>query len=134
MYEEKWWVACVIQVDEDDNTEVNFLHPQGPSQSFRYPTIPNTLTIAVESALLKVDPRSTRRDAYTLSRKESRAATEKLRLKLTQRIYYACTCTYTIHHTPSNTVYKKLVYTVTSMVYLLIPSMSQKIILDTKPY
>ena len=85
MYEEKWCVACVIQVYEDDNTvKVNFLHPQGPSRSFSYQTIPNTLTIPVESVLLKVDPRSTRRDAYTLSRKESRAATEKLRLKLTK--------------------------------------------------
>ena len=85
MYEGKWWVERVIQVYEDGNTvKVNFLHPQGPSRSFRYPAIPNTLNIPVESVLLKVDPRSTRRDAYTLSRKESRAATEKLRLKLTK--------------------------------------------------
>ena len=75
---------CYIQVDEDDNAvKVNFLHPQGPSRSFRYSAIPNTLTISVESVSLKVDPRSTRRDTYTLSRKESRSATEKLRLKLT---------------------------------------------------
>ena len=34
MYEEKWWVTCVIDVDEDDNAvKVNFLHPQGPLRS-----------------------------------------------------------------------------------------------------
>ena len=60
----KIWVARVIQVDEDDNTmNVYLLHPQGPSRSFRYPAIPNTLTIPVESIVLKIDPRSTRRDA-----------------------------------------------------------------------
>ena len=85
MYEEKWWVTCVIDVDEDDNAvKVNFLHPQGPSRSFRYPAAPNILTISAESVLLKVDPRSTKTDTYTLTRKDSRSATEKLRLKLTK--------------------------------------------------
>ena len=81
MYEDKWWVACVLQVDEDNNTvTVNFLHPQGPSGSFRYPVTPDVLTIPAETILMKVDPRCTKRETYTLSGKES--AGEKLRLKL----------------------------------------------------
>ena len=68
MYEDKWWVACVLQVDEDNNTvTVNFLHPQGPSQSFRYPVTPDVLTIPAETVLMKVDPRCTKRETYTLS-------------------------------------------------------------------
>ena len=41
VHEDKWWVVCVLQVSEDSNTvTVNFLHPQRPSQPFRYPTAP----------------------------------------------------------------------------------------------
>ena len=83
MYKDKWWVACVLQVDEDNNTvTVNFLHPQGPSRSFRYPITPDVLIIPAESILMKVDPRCTKRETYTLSGKESKSAGEKLRLKL----------------------------------------------------
>ena len=82
MYEKEWWVACVLQLDEDESAvKVNFLHPQGPSRSFRFPDI---LTVPIESILIKIDPKCTRRGTYTLSRKESRSAGEKLRQKLTE--------------------------------------------------
>ena len=61
--------------------KVNFLYPQGPSQSFRFPATPDILTVPAENILMKIDPKCTR-GAYTLPRKESRNAGEKLGLKL----------------------------------------------------
>ena len=85
VYEKEWWVACVLQLDEDKSAvKVNFLHPQGPSRSFRFPSTPDILTVPIESILIKIDPKCTRRGTYTLSRKESRSAGEKLRQKLTE--------------------------------------------------
>ena len=61
MYEKEWWVACVLQLDEDESAvKVNFLHPQGPSRSFRFPATPGILTVPIESILIKIDPKYTR--------------------------------------------------------------------------
>ena len=85
MYEKEWWAACVLQLDEDESAvKVSFLHPQGPSHSFRFPATPDILTVPIESILIKIDPKCTRRGTYTLSRKESRSTGEKLRQKLTE--------------------------------------------------
>ncbi len=78
VYDDQWWVACTIQVDED-NVKVTFLHPQGPSRSFRYPSRPDILTIPIAEVLTKVDPR-TRGRTYSLTQEESKLATEKLNL------------------------------------------------------
>lgn len=33
-----WWLACVIEViQEDSQVELTFLHPHGPSSSYKYP-------------------------------------------------------------------------------------------------
>ena len=78
-------MACVLQLDEDDSVvKVNFLHPQEPSHSFRFPATPDILTVPIESIVIKIDPKCTRGGTYTLSKKESRSAGEKLRQKLTE--------------------------------------------------
>ena len=70
-YNGKWWLACVLQVS-DDNEEVcvSFLHPHGPSRSFKYPVRADILTISVEDVLISVDPRTTRGSTYTLTQRE----------------------------------------------------------------
>ncbi len=46
VYDEKWWVACVLQVDEySEQVSVSFLHPHGPSRSFKYPARLDILNI-----------------------------------------------------------------------------------------
>ena len=79
--DEEWWVACVLQVSEDsEQVCVSFLHPHGPSRSFKYPARPDILTIPVEDVLTSVDPRTARGRTYTLTQREMQAATEKLNL------------------------------------------------------
>ena len=41
VYQNQWWVACTIQLDEE-NIKVSFLHPHGPSRSFRNPSTPES--------------------------------------------------------------------------------------------
>ena len=81
VYDKEWWVGCVLQVDEDsEQVNVSFLHPHGPSRSFKYPAKPDILNISVRDVLTRVDPRTARGRTYTLTQKETRAATEKLNL------------------------------------------------------
>ena len=45
-YNDDWWLACVLQVDEDsEEISASLLHPHGPSRSFRYPPSPDILNI-----------------------------------------------------------------------------------------
>ena len=57
---------------------VSFLHPHGPSRSFKYPSTPdNILTLQTSNILTKVSPKSTSH-VYTVTQKEKKAATVKL--------------------------------------------------------
>ena len=79
-YDDDWWLACVLRLNEDsEEVSVSFLHPQGPSRSFKYPPTPDVLNIPVGDVLTLVDPRTAKGRTYTLTQKASRAATEKLR-------------------------------------------------------
>ena len=79
-YGGQWWVACVLQLDADNNeVRVTFLHPHGPSRSFKYPHIQDILSIPMSDILTTVDPRTATGRVYTITQKESRAASEKLR-------------------------------------------------------
>ena len=81
VYDKQWWVACVLQMDVDcEEVTVSFLHPHGPSTTFKYPKQPDILDIPFSDVLTKVDPRTSSGRLYTITQKESRAATEKLRL------------------------------------------------------
>ena len=78
-YNEHWWVACVLQLYPDTIEErLTFLHPHGPSHSFRYPRVQDILTVPIADILTTVDPRTTTGRVYTLTQKESRTASEKL--------------------------------------------------------
>ena len=47
VYDKEWWVGFVLQVDEDsEQVNVSFLHPHGPSRSFKYPAKPDILNIS----------------------------------------------------------------------------------------
>ncbi len=86
LYDEKWWIACVLQVDADhDEVTVNFLHPHGPSRSFRYPQVQDILSIPMSDILTKVDPRTVTGRVYTLTRKESGAASNKLHATIVKK-------------------------------------------------
>ena len=45
-YNGYWWLGCVIQTFAQQNeVEMNFLHPHGPAQSFHYPRPDDPLKI-----------------------------------------------------------------------------------------
>ena len=79
VYESEWWLACVLSVDSD-NAEVRltFLHPHGPTSSYRYPVIPDILSVPVSDLLCRVSPRTVTGRTYTITQKESREVTKKL--------------------------------------------------------
>ena len=56
-----------------------FLCPQGPSSSFKYPSKQNVLVISQNDVLTKVDPRTVTGRTYTITKQESKAATDKLK-------------------------------------------------------
>ena len=69
----------MLQLDADNNeVRVTFLHPHGPSHSFKYPRIQDILSIPMSDILTTVDPRTATGRVYTITQKESRAASEKL--------------------------------------------------------
>ena len=80
IYDDQWWVACVLQTEVNGEVKVSFLHPNGPSRSFRYPHRPDILNIPLSDILSKVDPRTVTGRVYTLTPKESRDASEKLKI------------------------------------------------------
>ena len=80
IYDDQWWVACVLQTEVNGEVKVSFLHPNGPSLSFRYPHRPDILNIPLSDILSKVDPRTITGRVYTLTPKESRDASEKLKI------------------------------------------------------
>ena len=73
-------MACVLQTEANDAVKVSFLHPNGPSRSFRYPHRPDILNIPLSDILTKVDPRTVTGRVYTLTPKGSQDALEKLKI------------------------------------------------------
>jgi len=74
----EWWLGCVLQLSPDENqVKVALLHPPGPSNSFRYPKGEHIVTVTVKDILTVVDPRTRTGRVYTLSKKETKAATDK---------------------------------------------------------
>ena len=79
-YNGHWWVACVLQLYADTSeVRLTFLHPYGPPHSFRYPRVQDILTIPISYILTTVDPRTATGRVYTLTQKESRTASKKLK-------------------------------------------------------
>ena len=75
----QWWLACVLQLSEDDDrVRVTLLHPPGPHSSFRYSPIEHIVTVTTNDILSVVDPRTRTGRVYTLMKKEIKAATDKL--------------------------------------------------------
>ena len=81
MYNNNWWLASVLHLDVDNSeVKVNFLHPQGPASSYKYPTIPDVHTVPSSHMLTKVNPRTATGLTYTLTKKENQFTPEKLAL------------------------------------------------------
>ena len=50
LHEENWWLACVLEVCSDTKeVKLTFLHPHGPSNSFKYPEPQNIHTMPMDA-------------------------------------------------------------------------------------
>jgi hypothetical protein len=81
-YDGHWWLGCVLKtIPESAEVEISFLHPHGPSRSFKYPTQVDVLLMSCEDILTTVNPTTVTGRSYTLSEAETLAATERLAVK-----------------------------------------------------
>ena len=67
-------------IQEDSVVKLTFLHPHGPSSSFKYPEIQDIRTVPMDDIITHVDPRTRTGSVYTLLKKEVTFASEKLRV------------------------------------------------------
>ena len=79
-YDGHWWLGCVMQKFADQNeVEINFLHPHGPARSFRYPNPADLLMMSCMDVLTAgLQPTTSTGRAYTLNAQEMLAATRAL--------------------------------------------------------
>jgi hypothetical protein len=78
LYNENWWLACVLGVCNDTKeVKLTFLHPHGPSNSFKYPDPHNIHTIPMDDILTLVDPRTRSGRVYSLAKNEMSHVTER---------------------------------------------------------
>ena len=67
--DEHWWLAYVMDVNPaDEEAELNFLHPHGPSPSYCYPRHSYTLYVHVSDILTDVHPTTDMGRTYKLSK------------------------------------------------------------------
>ena len=54
MYEDNWWLGCVLQVNQDYKTvRINILIPSGPSQSYKYPVKERVILVTTDDIFLQ---------------------------------------------------------------------------------
>ena len=76
-----WWLACVLEISQESGqVKLTFLHPHGPSSSYKYPGNEDIRTVPMDHILTQVDPRTRTGRVYTLSKKEIKTASEKLQM------------------------------------------------------
>ena len=79
VYDAQWWLDLVLETDKENaEVKVTFLHPQGASRSFKYPTQPDILVVPSSDILNKVNAKTATGHTYTLGRKEGKLARSKL--------------------------------------------------------
>ena len=79
VYDGFWWVTCVVETfPESEEIEVSFLHPHGPSRSFRYPSPKDVLVMSCKDVLTTISPTTATGRTYVLSLEELAAATKAL--------------------------------------------------------
>ena len=79
LYDNKWWVGIKIGIDrEEEDMQIKFMHPPGPSRSFQWPNIDDICWVPNEHILYKIDiPTTSSGRSYNI-KQEDRKQTEKL--------------------------------------------------------
>ena len=76
----QWWLACVLLVHiKDSHVELTFLRAHGPCSSFKYPAVQDIRMVPAKDILTVADPSTRTGRVYTLLKKDTKLALEKLR-------------------------------------------------------
>ena len=79
-YDNEWWLGCVEEtMPSAGELRLNFLHPHGPSPSYTFPYRPDTLVMDHQDVLLVVEPVMATGRMYTMSNKDTIAASKALK-------------------------------------------------------
>lgn len=79
LHKQQWWAGYVVKI-EDSEALIRLLHPHGPTPSFRYPVEEDIVRLSLGKVLTKINPRTTTGRVYTITKQESKSATQKLKL------------------------------------------------------
>ena len=55
LYDKKWWVGIIINVDKEKDVQVKFMHPSSPSRSFQWPHVDDICWVPNDYILCKID-------------------------------------------------------------------------------
>ena len=80
MYDNHWFFGMIMAKDEDDDVQVNFMHPHGPSESFGWPQGKEDICyVPLDGIISVVDPPSTTCSGrrYHFSKKDADFANRK---------------------------------------------------------
>ena len=95
LHEENWWLACMLKACSDTKkVKLTFLHPHGPSNSFKYPEPQSIHTTPMDDILTLVDPRARYGHVYAMTKRydfsyqtASHCITTVINMPLSQLVY-----------------------------------------------
>ena len=78
-YDGKWWVGNIQEICmEEKDLKVSFMHPHGPSKSFKWPGNQDVCWVPVEAILSILKPPATRHGRiYTLDQRDTELLLQK---------------------------------------------------------
>ena len=70
-YDGAWWLGCITKsMPDSEEVEVSFVHPKGPTESFKYPLEGDILVMSHHDILTIVNPSTATGRVYTLTQQE----------------------------------------------------------------
>ena len=75
-------------IQEDSQVKLTFLHQHGSSSSYKYPGTQDIRTVPISNILTIVDPRSRSGRVYTISKDETKLASERLKATTPKLMYF----------------------------------------------
>ena len=70
-YDNLWWVGVVESINKDDDIEVKFMHPHGPTRNFRWPEREDKCWIPTNDIICTVElPTTATGRTYNINEKD----------------------------------------------------------------
>ena len=83
-YDNKWWMGIITNVDQEEDVQVKFIHPSGPSRSFQWPHVDDICWVPNGHILCKIDIPTTSSGRFCSILEHDRKVTEEQFLSVKQ--------------------------------------------------